>query len=362
MLNSLCVISVAEVLSWIGYAFIAVLILLIMITVHEFGHYIAGKLLHFKINEFSIGFGPSLYSKDKKSGEKFSLRLIPLGGYCAFEGEDDDNENPEAFNNQKPYKRLIVLAMGAIFNFLFALLIIIIMFFSFGQSLPKVEKVFDSAEINVSEEYILQKDDLIVSVEGRNIYLATDLTKTLKNHELNEFVNMQIVRNGERIDVKVLIRKYNYVDENNVQIEKIGLGILQSAGIFRFGFFETLGRVFVYAFKLMIALVVSLGQIIVGMVSLNQIGGPITTIVETTKIVSYGFMEILEITAFIGINLAVFNLLPIPSLDGSRIIFTLVEMIRKKPINKKVERIIHSVGLMAIFIFVILIDILHFIL
>ena len=94
-----------------------------MVLIHELGHYVAGKILKFKINEFSIGFGKAIFSKTKKSGEKFSLRIFPLGGYCAFEGENEDGtDNPQAFNNQKPWKRLIVLFMGAFFNFLSAII------------------------------------------------------------------------------------------------------------------------------------------------------------------------------------------------------------------------------------------------
>ena len=98
------------------YILIALLVLLLLITVHEFGHYVTGKLLGFKINEFSIGFGKALYKKTKKNGEVFSVRLVPLGGFCAFEGEDEENPSPKAFNNQKPWKRMIVLAGGVFFN------------------------------------------------------------------------------------------------------------------------------------------------------------------------------------------------------------------------------------------------------
>ena len=101
------------------YILLALVILLLMVTIHEFGHYTAGKMLGFKINEFSIGFGPALFSKtNKKNGEKFSIRAIPLGGYCAFDGEENDTETETSFMKQKPWKRLIVLFFGAFFNFL----------------------------------------------------------------------------------------------------------------------------------------------------------------------------------------------------------------------------------------------------
>ena len=118
---------------------LAILILLAMITVHEFGHYAAGKILKFKINEFAIGFGPKLFRRvSKKSGEAFSIRLFPLGGYCAFDGEDAEGDNPDSFNNKAPWKRIIVLISGPLMNYILALLLVIISLFSFGQMLFKV--------------------------------------------------------------------------------------------------------------------------------------------------------------------------------------------------------------------------------
>ena len=114
------------------YVVIAILALMFMIVVHEFGHFIAGKKLGFQINEFAIGFGPPIFKRKMKSGTQFSIRPIPLGGFCGFEGEDDDNDNPRAFNNMPPWKRIIVLFNGAFFNFLSAMLIITIFFCAYG--------------------------------------------------------------------------------------------------------------------------------------------------------------------------------------------------------------------------------------
>ena len=126
------------VLSNLFYILIALVVLMFMITVHELGHYIAGRILGFKINEFSIGMGPKIFSKRLKNDQIFSLRWLPLGGYCAFEGEDEDNPSPQAFNNQKPWKRIIVLFSGAFMNFISALIIVIIAFSCFGDYLPTI--------------------------------------------------------------------------------------------------------------------------------------------------------------------------------------------------------------------------------
>lgn len=125
---ALNLLAFSDVMKTIGSVLLAILILLAMITVHEFGHYIAGKIFKFKINEFAIGFGPALYKRTKKNGEVFSVRALPLGGYCAFEGEDEENSHPDAFNNKKPWQRIIVLFAGAFMNYLLALLLIITSF------------------------------------------------------------------------------------------------------------------------------------------------------------------------------------------------------------------------------------------
>jgi len=134
----------------IGSIALAILILLVMITVHEFGHYLAGKLLKFKINEFAIGFGPKLFKRvSKKSGEMFSIRLLPLGGFCAFEGEDGTDENGEAketFTSKAPWKRILVLLAGPLMNYLLALLLIIISTSVFGLQVFKVNGIDTTSE------------------------------------------------------------------------------------------------------------------------------------------------------------------------------------------------------------------------
>ena len=135
--------TAAEVFTYIGYILLALVGLMIMITVHEFGHYLAGRLLGFKIEEFSIGFGPAFFKrKSKKTGQLFALRMLPLGGYCAFHENDDDPTDKESFNAHKPWKRLIVLFSGALFNFVGAIIIVTVYFTAYGQLLPVVTDTF----------------------------------------------------------------------------------------------------------------------------------------------------------------------------------------------------------------------------
>ena len=133
------------------YILLALAVLLVMITVHEFGHYCAGKIFGFKINEFAIGFGPAIYKKTKKDGEIFSVRALPLGGYCAFEGEDEEGKsNPDAMNNKPAWKRLIVLLSGVTFNFFFGVLTAAIYLMVTGFAVPKISQSLDSSVLTGS--------------------------------------------------------------------------------------------------------------------------------------------------------------------------------------------------------------------
>ena len=375
-------LSAATVLRSVGSILLALLILLLMITVHEFGHYIAGKIFKFKINEFAIGFGPALFKKTKKNGEVFSIRAFPLGGYCAFEGETDDEDSidpqtgestastdPNAFNNKKPWQRIIVLVSGAFMNFLTALICIAISFSAFGQLLfmtYEVAPLTSEQQIEYAG-YTFQDRDIILSVEGKDCYLSTDLMKALKGGKQGDVYTFEVVRNGEKVMQKIKLRcdaEIGSVTDTATLFES--LGIAQKDGVYqmysckaKFGFFESLGRAFVYAFRIAGSIFTVLGQLLTGVLGINAMGGPITTISLPSKLASQGLLQFLEITAYIGVNLAVFNLLPIPALDGSKVVFTAIEWVRGKPVNRRIENALHFAGLILLFGFAILVDLLQ---
>ena len=375
-------LSFASVMSTVGSVCLAILILLAMITVHEFGHYVAGKIFHFKINEFAIGFGPKLFSRTKKNGEVFSVRLLPLGGFCAFEGEDAENPHPDAFNNKRPWQRIIVLFAGAFMNYLLALLLIIISFFACGQLLLMAYRV-DPADTTASGEYAINglafhDEDVIIKCEGKNIYLTTDLMSALEGRQEGEKVQFTVSRKTEEgrqvMDISVILRAdadFENLTDTNTLWQCIGIykQPLESGEGYQwqvysmaykgFGFFETIGRSFVYSFQIGGTIFKVLGQLLTGSLGLSAFGGPITTIRLTSEIASRGIQQFLEIAAYIGVNLAVFNLLPIPALDGSKIIFTVIEWIRGKPLNRKVEAVIHAAGFVLLIGFAILVDLLQ---
>ena len=392
----------------VGSIALAVGILLAMVTVHEFGHYIVGKLLNFKITEFSVGFGPAIFKKrSKKTGELFALRAVPLGGYCAFDGEDEfeeETENRQAeqkddvseaseypepkgekFNDQAPWKRILVLIAGATMNYLLALLLIVIMFAGIGRPVYKVikyEPTADSSETAITTyNEGLKTGDLLLKINGKTIYQITDCLDELNGKKQGETVVLLISRDGKEQEIKInlyenatvknlsdntslfyslgIACREEVVDENGETVIKTTRGGAIYAEAYETGFFPSIGHSFIYSFKIGSTVLRSLGELLTGKLAISAMGGPVTTISLTAQAATSGLMSFLNIAAFIGVNLAVFNLLPVPALDGCKVIFCLIEWIRKKPINRKIEMIINLVGIIFLFGFAILVDLLQ---
>jgi len=431
MIYSIISATAAEVFTYIGYIIAALLALMVMIVLHELGHYTAGKILGFKIDEFSIGFGPKIVKiKNKKNGELFSIRPFLLGGFCAFHGEDmdgyevDENGNPkldengnkivdkDAFNSQKAWKRLIVLFSGAFMNFLSAIVIITIYFSAYGQILPYVV----DAKSTISYENQFQAGDVILNIDGSqvNIMLQEDLDRVFT--DIGDEATFYVLRDGKRIKINAtkffyqafedtyvysvngnkLETPIKYEDLNTmysdseltlvcVTYDTEGNIITQSSGkVFKglnpndttnyysygFGLTRSLtraklpfglafGRSFGFCFFIVFKILASLGALITGQVGAESAGGTITTIKVMADTVSYGFDSFLYVVAIISANLAVMNLLPFPALDGSRMLFTLIEIIFRKPVPRKIEAVIHTVGLILLVLLAVFLDVFH---
>lgn len=454
MLNILSTFQ--SVISTVGRWLLAFVVLMFMVLIHETGHYTAGKLLKFKINEFSVGMGPKLWSHKKKNGEIVSLRLLPLGGFCAFEGEDEDAESSQkksdntlesdgetkaavegSFNAQKPWKRIIVLVSGALFNFISAVLICLILFSAYGETVAKVAFVYDYAPTSTQRQ--LEVGDVIYKIDGRNVFMLDGISRYMPD-DLDEEFSITVIRNGEVVTLNGMKREEFYstsvesVDGEYFDVEsgmrqlaagdviykiesggetydicqqgdivkyreffdetcvvwvadssgyytyemdstlfgtnstspKIvitetyyeGLGIATVSQTYKFSFGVALSRVFPYCGEVAALVLRTLGGLFTGMIGINDIGGPITTISITSQAVQYGFASVMSLIVLISVNLAVFNLLPVPALDGCRIVFVIIEWIAGKPVNRKVEAWINGIGLILLFGFVILVDLL----
>lgn len=411
----------ANFFSTLLYIGVAICVLLLMVLIHEFGHYIVGRLLGFKINEFSIGFGKAIFSKINKRGERISLRIFPLGGYCAFDGEEDEDEedgsakeeienkdkskeevaedsseekspkvsNEKAqelideinniklaqnndvvkqpkslkFNEQKPWKRLLVYAAGVAFNFISAIIFSFILLVSYGYDTQQV------ASLDTNYSYLygeLQEGDVIRKVNGVEVDFAftgtlTQLLKDpfMKDETLTTCTYQLTVDRGNQknLNVQIKIDKVAEVVDGET-VYKYNLGFATKSYVY--SFWEALGRCFELAFGFAWVVLKSFGQIITGQVAFSELGGPISTIGMITTITQSGFVNFLILLPLLAANLAVFNFLPIPALDGCHAIFTLLEWIFKKPVvSRKVEGYIHFYGLLALLLLVVVADIVH---
>lgn len=362
------------------YIVVALMVLLFLVMVHEFGHYTAGKILGFKIEEFSIGFGPKIFQKKKKNGELFTLRTIPLGGYCAFDGEDLDSKSPTAFNNQKPWKRLIVLVSGVLFNFLSAVIFSFILLTTIGYEKVEVTRVNPTDTSIVAVENQLKVGDVIYGIDGVELdFVQDDFYATLVKDYIasdefiweKQFVDdgetygtipFNVENNGQKRTVEVIVKKIVEGDEeywtfiNKFNGEDFEMAQHKTPVV------EALGECWTFSFRWSKKILIILGDLITGQIPIKDLGGPVTTIKVMADTTSQNFSFILILIPVIAINLAVFNILPIPSLDGARCVFVIIEWIRRKPIDREIEGKIHAFGLFALLGFVVLVDILHFIL
>ena len=355
MLQFIC--SFVSIMSTIGSILLALLLFAILIFIHELGHYTAGKIFKFKINEFSIGFGKAIYSKKRANGETFSIRLIPLGGYCAFEGEEDQNSDVEgAFNKQAWWKRLIVLFGGVFFNFVSACIVAIPLLMVFGNAIPIVTSFVDSTPNHIEYDMsTLQEGDIILRVDGTKPTYTNGGIQLLTRNKGNSTYTVTIDREGQTLDIEIT----NIVvgqDDKGKDVYGVGIDGIEYV---KYDFFKSVVMSVPFCFEMAGDCLKIVGELFVGKTQLSDLGGPVTTITTIAQATNRSVLYLLLLFPVIAVNLAVFNFLPFPALDGGRAVFVIIEGIRKKPINQKVEQSIHTAGLLILFAFVIVVDFLQ---
>lgn len=345
------------------YILIAILILGVLIIVHELGHYTVGKLLKFRITEFGIGFGPKLFSWGKKE-TKYSIRALPLGGFVAFAGEDEDApDDPRAMNNMPWYKRLLVLFAGAGFNIIFALLTCFIVICMMGKQLPApvISSVAEDAPV---QQLALQRGDIVTAVDGVSVGSYNEFKAQLDKHVAAKqtSVTLTVSRDGQSVQVPAVL--YESTDEAGNKVFKLGVTITYNTVPIPVG--EAAKETFSTSWELTKEMFRFLGRLFTGNASIQDVSGPISTIGIMSDQISIGvdsagaqgaFLMILQLCWIIGMNLAIFNLLPIPALDGGRMVFVIIEAIRRKPINRELEAKIHAIGFMLLIGLVIVLEI-----
>lgn len=309
-------------------AIAAIFVFLLVILLHELGHFTVAKLVGIKVNEFSIGMGPKIIQRQK--GEtKYTLRILPIGGYVNMEGEDEDSDDPRGFGKASPLARMAVVAAGAIMNFVLALIVLSIFSFNTGEPTTVIGEIIENTPAEVAG---ILPGDRITHINHISVNTWEELSEAISSSELKEDMEVSILRSNEDITINVVP-----VSEEGRNIIGIIPRYKKSLSYGIKGGFEKTGMFI----KLMFDFI---GMVFKGQVSTKDLAGPIGVINEVGQAAKMGMTSLLLILGFISVNLGFFNLLPIPALDGSRLVFLFIELVRGKPIDPEKENVIHLVG------------------
>ena len=336
------------------YILIAILIFGILIGIHEWGHFAAARLCGVTVREFSLGMGPLIWQKEGRDGTQISLRALPIGGYCAMEGEDEGSGDPHAFTNAAPWKRFLILIAGACMNFLLGLILIIVCFSQVGEyTAPTITGFMEGCPYE--GEDALMVGDVFWRINGQRIYFTTDVGTYLERRS-GDTSDIVVIRDGKKVrleDYPMTLREY-LDEETGETLLRYGLFF----GERQTGVAATLRSSWYGAMDFVRMIWIGLEDLVTGVVGIREMTGVVgivDVIAETgTQSETHydAFLNIAYLTAFIAINLAVMNLLPLPALDGGRILFLIVtcaaEYFLHRRIDPKYEGYVNTAGLVAL--------------
>jgi len=331
---------------------IAIFMFGFMIFFHEFGHFAMAKLSGIKVNEFAIGFGPTIFKKETKE-TKYALRLLPLGGFVSMEGEDEESEEAGSFSTAPVSNRIAVVLAGGIMNLILGFLVLL--------DLTATGDVIASTTISYFEENAataqsgLMVDDKILEVNGRRVFVVDDIVYELQRIEAGEPCDVTVRRGGEKLTIPVT---FEIIPDEETGINRIIYDFKVYAK--QMTPFNVLSEAFNWTLSIGRLIYISLIDLISGRVPINQLAGPIGIVSEISTAVSYGFYSVFYLFAIITINLGICNLLPLPALDGGRLVFLLAEAVSRRKLNPKYEGVVHIIGmalLMVLMVFVAINDV-----
>ena len=326
--------------------FFALFLFGIIIFIHELGHFITAKLSGVQVNEFALGMGPTLLSKQR--GETtYALRLFPIGGFVSMEGENEESTNPRAFDRVGVGRRIAIVAAGAIMNLLLGLMLVCILTCMSDLVPTTIVAKFEEGAPCAS---YLQTGDTITAINGRRMYTSSDIDFELARDSDGK-VDITVVREGKKLQLTGVPFSITTDKDTGTQYiqrdfwlygtQKTVLGVLRETGL------KTL--------SLARLVWVSLIDFVTGRVAISQVSGPVGTIGVINNAISYGLGTILYLMAVITINVGIFNLLPIPALDGGRLFFLLIEAVTRRRVPQKYEALVHAAGFVVIIGFMLLI-------
>ena len=327
----------------------AVLIFCVLIFVHEFGHFFVAKACGVKVNEFAIGMGPAIFKKQK--GETlYAVRIFPVGGYCAMEGEDENSDDPRAFNNRPAWQRACVLAAGSFMNLVTCVILLIIIAFWAGQATTVIDQVTPGSP---AEKAGILSGDRIVEIDGEEIADWNDLIDTI-GYSTGKEMRITVEREGEKLTVTSGL-EYNEEQKRNM----IGITPVMEHSFFSSvaGGFRNTGRMTVMMYD-------TLRQLFTGDVSVKELSGPVGIVYAVNESAKSGVIYVIYLAALLSLNLAVINMLPLPALDGGRLLFLVIRLITGKRVSDEMEGRIHFIGIMLLLLLMVYVtfnDVLRFI-
>ena len=343
---SFLLVSAAQIWGKAWPILIAVLFFGFIVFGHELGHFTFARIFKVKINEFALGMGPILFKK-KRGETQYDLRLFPIGGFVSMEGEDEESSDENAYGKKKVWKRFIIVAAGAVVNLLIGTAILAVILCQ--QNLIGTPQIHSFAQNAVSAESGLEKMDKIKKINGKRVFSEYDISYLLMR-DSDGVVNMTVMREGELLDIKDV--SFNATDangQNKLVFDIVLVGVDQNPWtVLKYSVLESVS----------VARIVwiSLFDIVTGQYKVTDLSGPIGTVsyiadaaVQSSKT---DLTPLLTIMAFISINIGVFNLLPIPALDGGKLFFMLIEMVFRKPVPAKYENWVHAVGFILLMLFI----------
>lgn len=306
----------------------ALLIICVLIFFHELGHFMAAKACGVKVNEFAIGMGPKVLKKQK--GETlYSIRAFPLGGFCAMEGEDEDSQDERAFNRKSVWKKTIIIVAGAAMNLIIAIILMIAVNYMNGVPTTTISQVEENSPAYTAG---IQKGDKILSINDKKINSWDDV-QAVKNAVNTRELNIKVQRKDTELNIKTTLKEN---DRNKI----IGIVPVSEKNIVK-----AIANGPSATWNMAKSMYSGLYSLITGKVSAKELSGPVGIVYLINKGISRGFATVLYLTSLISLNLAIINMLPLPALDGGRLLMVIIRRLTGKAISSKVEGVIHAVGL-----------------
>lgn len=316
----------------------ALIVFGIIVIVHEAGHFSVAKWFHVTVHEFAVGMGPKLFSKKIKETE-YTIRALPLGGFVRMEGEDEESDDPNAFNKKTPLQRMGIIFAGPFMNFVLTIVLFALLFSVIGVPSNVVGSLMEDMPAKSAG---LLVGDKIIAVDGQAVGSPEEVTAAIQAVQADH-LQMMIERENNRQEIKV-----NVVSKEGRKMIGITYGNVKSPG-------RSIGYAFKQTFTLAKEMLDFLGKLITGKIGMSGVSGPVGIISEVGKAAKTGWVSVVALAAVISLNLGLINLMPIPALDGSRILFQLIELIRGKRIDPNKEGYVHMTGMIFLLVLMVFI-------